>query len=147
MSFNLQTGIGHAIKLVTGIAPLNNAAGTVDGTGVDRTGFHSLVVDAEVGTLEGTPTTVAVDVKVQHSDTLGSGYTDFKPEGTAASGAVAQITAASTRKRKSINLDGAKKYIRVEQVVAFTGGSTPKANTAVVLVLGGAIELPAQADD
>ena len=141
-------GLGANLKLATGIAPQAIAAGTTNGTGVDRRGQNAVVIDVEVGATAGVPTSFTKDVKIQHSDTVGSGYVDFVPvSGSAASGAVAQITAASSRKKKSIDLRGAKQYVRVVDVTAFVGGTSPTILTAAVMVFGAADTLPAQADD
>jgi hypothetical protein len=141
------TGVGGEIKVVSGIQPKARDASTEYGTGVDRTGFASCVLQAMAGPTSGTPTTQTCDVKLQHSDASGSGYVDFQPGGVAAAGAVAQLTAADTSKRKAINLAGAKQYIRVAAVTAFTGGTTPTFASSASLVLGGADTLPAQSDD
>lgn len=147
MAHPVSSKAGYDQKFQIGAPPAASAAGTVNGTGVDRYGFHSVVVEVQTGATTGTPTTQTLDVKLQHSDSSGSGYADFQPDGTAASGAVAQLTAANTRKRKTISLDGAKRYIRAVAVTAFTGGASPTLASAVVLCLKGAVEQPAQADD
>lgn len=141
MSNPQLNGIGPDIKLATGLPPLNRAATTTEGTGVDRLGFGSVVIDVEAGAAEGTPDSFTLDISLEHSDSSGSGYEALTGS------AVTQITAASSRKRKSVSLKAAKRYIRVKPALAFVGGTTPKLNTAVVLVLGGAVESPAQADD
>lgn len=141
MSNPQLNGIGPDVKLATGLLPLNRAGATSQGTGVDRLGFNSVVIEAMAGTEEGSPSARTWDVSLEHSDASGSGYVALTGS------AVTQFTAASGRKRKSISLKGAKRYIRVASVLAFTGGTTPKLNTSVSLVLGGAVELPAQADD
>lgn len=147
MSMLNLSGHGAEMKNQIGTVPAASAAGTVNGTGVDRTGFRYAVLEAMTGAATGSPTTQTLDVKLQHSDTVGSGYTDFQPLGTAASGAVAQITAVNSRKRKTIDLFSAKQFVRVVTVTAFTGGSTPTLANSVSLILAGADTLPAQADD
>lgn len=146
MSMTQMTGIGPEVKMAIGLVPAARSAGTANGTGVDRTGFHSMVLEAVTGAATGSPSAQTLDVKLQHSAD-NSSWSDFQPEGTAASGAVAQIAADSTRKRKSINLTGAKQYVRAVGVTAFTGGTSPTLPSAVVMVLGGAVEQPAQSDD
>jgi len=141
-------GIGPQVKMAIGVVPAARTAGTTNGTGFDRRGFQSCVLEAVTGAATGGPSAQTLDVKLQHSDSSGSGYTDFVPvSGVAASGAVAQITADSTRKRKSIDLSGAKQYIRAVAVVALTGGTSPTLPCAASIVLGGAVEMPAQSDD
>lgn len=152
MSLDTIHTIGPLVKCVTGIPPTAPAAGTVTAanytTGVDRTGFTHVLVEVEVGAVTGAPSTQTLDVKVQHSDTVGGSYTDWVPvTGVAASGAVAQITAVSTRKRKTIDLKGAKQFIRLSATTAFTGGSSPTLFQSASLIFGGADTRPAQADD
>jgi hypothetical protein len=49
--------------------------------------------------------------------------------------------------RKSIDLRGAKRYIRVEKVTVLTAGTTPTWPNSTTLILGGADTQPPQADD
>ena len=147
MSIDTISGIGPQVKLAIGTPPGNIAAGTVNGSAIDRLDFNSCVLEVQTGAVGGGPTTQTLDVKLQHSDVSGSGYVDYQPGGVAAAGAVAQLTAINTRKRKSIDLRGAKRYIRAVAVTAFTGGASPTFGQAVVVVLGGAVVQPAQADD
>lgn len=141
MSTPQLNGIGPEVKLATGLVPSARSAATSQGTGIDRLGFDSVVLYAKAGAETGSPTGRTWDVTLEHSDSSGSGYTALSGS------AVSQITAASTSKRKSLSLKGAKRYIRVASVLAFTGGTTPTLNTDVTVVLGGAVEQPAQADD
>ena len=148
MSVIALSGLGPEIKNAIGLSPQSPAAGTVNGTGVDRLGFNACVLEVDTGAVTGAPSTQTLDVKLQHSDVIGSGYADFVPvSGVAASGAVAQLTAVNTRKRKSIDLRGAKRYVRCVAVTAFTGGSSPTLYQCAKLILAGADTLPAQADD
>lgn len=137
MSIDTITGIGPKIKTVIGTPPGNIAAGTVNGTGIDRLGYSSCVLEVQTGAVGGGPTTQTLDVKLQHSDSSGSGYVDFVP-GASGSGAVPQLTAINTRNAQAIDLRGAKRYIRAVAVTAFTGGASPTFAQAVVVVLGGA---------
>lgn len=146
MSTINQSGPGPEVKNQIGTVPAASAAGTVNGTGVDRRGFNFAILEAQTGAATGTPTTQALDAKLQHADTLAGSYTDYVP-GAAGSGAVAQITAVNSRKRKQIDLRGAKAFVRVVTTTAFTGGTTPTLANVVTLQLSGADALPAQADD
>jgi hypothetical protein len=147
MSILNQSGPGPEVKNQLGTVPAASAAGTVNGTGVDRRGFNFAILEAQTGAATGAPTTQTLDCKLQHSDVVGSGYVDYQPGGVAAAGAVAQITAVNTRKRKTIDLRGAKAFVRVVTVTAFTGGSSPTLANVCTLQLSGADVLPAQADD
>lgn len=79
-------------------------AGPIDGMKV------YLHVDSETGT---TPT---LDVKIQESDTLGSGYTDVP------GGAFAQLTTFSVAQYAEIHIHWTKRYLRYS---ATTSGSSP----------------------
>jgi hypothetical protein len=146
MSVISLSGLGPEIKNQIGISPAAPVAGTVNGTGVDRMGFNACVLEVDTGASTGTPGSLTLDVKLQHSDVIGSGYADYVP-GVAGSGAVAQITAINSRKRKSIDLRGAKRYVRAVAVTAFVGGTAPTLFQCTKLILAGADTLPAQADD
>jgi hypothetical protein len=147
MSILNSSGQGPELKFQIGTPPVAAAAGVVNGTGIDRLGANFCVLESVTGAVTGAPTTQTQDVKLQHSDALGSGYVDFLPGGVAAAGAVAQITAANSRKRKQIDLRGAKRYIRAVTTTAFTGGTTPTLASYVAVVLGGYDVLPPQVDD
>lgn len=147
MSALNQSGPGPEVKNQLGTVPAASVAGTVNGTGVDRRGFNFLILEAQTGATTGTPTSFTMDVKLQHSDVVGSGYTDFQPGGVAIAGAVAQITAVSSRKRKQIDLRGAKAFVRVVNVIAFVGGTSPTLANVATMQLAGADVLPAQLDD
>lgn len=134
--------IGSHINCTKGGVPAI-ASGTDAGTtqtGFDRTGFESCVLAANVGAATGTPDSFTVDMKLQHSDVVGSGYVDFTPN--TGSAAIAQATAAGF-KSVNINLLGAKQFIAVKTTVAFVNGTSPKVPIAATLVMGGAVTEPA----
>jgi hypothetical protein len=148
MARNLGTAFAGEIKMSTGNVPVATVAATLTGAAIDRLGLNACILDAEAGAVTGAPTSFTLDTKLQDSADGSTGWADFVPvTGTAASGAVAQITAASTRKRKSISLLKAKRYVRAVSVVAFVGGTAPTLGVASVVVLGAPDTTPAQADD
>lgn len=138
----LQTNIGAYVKNAKGINPANQAAGTINGPAIDRTGYNSCVLHHACGAATGAPSARTVDAKLQHSDASGSGFTDFVP-GAAGSGAAAQLVADNTEAEKDIDLTTAKQYIRVVEVVAFTAGTSPAIPVAATVTLGGKDTLPA----
>jgi hypothetical protein len=148
MTAQTITGIGNEVASRIGLDPSARSAGAANGTGIDRTGFNSCALIALAGAVTGAPSAQTFDVKLQHADTLGGSYTDFVPSipQPSPTGAVAQLTAASSLKKRSIDLKTAKKFIRAVGTVAFTGGTAPTLNTSAVIVLGGADTLP-QVDD
>jgi hypothetical protein len=148
MTAQTITGVGAEVATRIGLDPSARSAGTANGTGIDRQGFNSCVLVGQTGAVTGAPSAQTADFKLQHSDALGGTYTDYTPSVPApgGTGALAQIAAASTIKKRSIDLKTAKQFIRVVCVTAFTGGTTPTLNSAAALVLGGADVLPI-ADD
>lgn len=143
MSNPIQNGIGPEIKTAIGVVPANREAGEVKGSAIDRLGFNSCVLVGVTGALESNPSVHSTTVKLQHSDTTTDG--DFSD---VTGGGVTAIAAVNTAKRKSINLKPLKRYVRAVLTVGeFTGGTTPKINCAALVLLGGAVETPAQADD
>lgn len=123
-----------------GIAPVSSQAATVNGVAVDRSGFRSCKVHGLTGAATGTPTTISVAYKVQHSDTSGGTYADYVPTN---GGSTFSITAASTGGSVDVDLSQAKKFVRVVAVVSFTGGTTPAVLLSAGVLLGGAEFLPA----
>lgn len=144
---DMLSGIGHLLKVVLGNVPLLRDTTVAKSTGFDRSGLNSCVIVQAVGATSGAPSSFTSDVKMQHSDTdVDGNYVDYQPAGTAASGAITTITAANTVGRKSIDLSGAKKFVRLYEVNAFVSGTSPKVSTASLIVFGGAVEKPVQAD-
>lgn len=141
---------GASDKVVLGVVPLNNAAGTRAGaagtTGVSRVGYNSVTVVCSLGVTEGTPTSFTYNVEVRHCDTVGGTYADYTPpEGPsgAVTSAITEATSASQVIEKDVDLSGAKEFILVSEVIVFVGGATPKLNSGVNLVMRGPTELPA----
>jgi uncharacterized phiE125 gp8 family phage protein len=96
--------IAHSITLVPDAWPITPAYGIV-GTGIDVLNKRALVQVA-VGTVGAGAT---LDIKIQESAALGTGYTDWT------GGAFAQITAAGIAEKQ---YTGVKQYIRVVATVA-----------------------------
>jgi len=142
MAFSQMVDLGYSIKTVPGVAPASNQAGTVNGSAIDRINFDSIVLFGQTGPVSGSPTSFSIIYKVQHCDASGGTYTDYIPPNAST---VAQIVldAASQSKELTVNIRGAKQFIRIVQVAAFTGGSTPAALASSAVTLGGAYKLPA----
>lgn len=88
---------------------------TGSGTGLDLQQYDGDVV-LLLDSAAGTGTTPTLDVTVEHSDSLGSGY-------TAISGAAfTRVTGTASQQKLVISHDEAKRYVRVTYTV---GGSTP----------------------
>lgn len=135
----LQRDVGALVKVLKGTPPADASAGTVNGAAIDRNAYGralSAVLHHCCGAASGTPSTQTVDTKLQDSADGSTGWADI------ADAAAAQLTADSTEAEVSVNLETAKRYIRVVQVVAFTGGTTPAIEVASTVVLGGPDKKP-----
>lgn len=129
--------IGHLISAKAGTVPVAASAGTRNGSAIDRQGMGSCVLQAQSGASSGTPTSFTLNAKLQDSDDGSTGWADYTPpSGTAA---ITAITAVNTNAEKDIDLAGAKRYVRVQEVVAFVGGTAPTLGAATSVVLGGAV--------
>lgn len=137
--------IGAYVAAKQALVPLANAAGTRNGTGIDRSTVayaKSCVLVAQLGAATGTPTSFTHNLKIQHSSDNGSGdaWADYTPPtGTAA---LAQQTAGSALVEKDIDLTGAKQYVRVVETIAFVGGTSPALPASAAFVFGGGDSLP-----
>ena len=115
------------------VTPLS--AGTTAGLWIDRSKFLSAVVGLATGAVTGTPTAQSVTVTIKTSDASnGDNAVGLKDmEGNA-------VTVALTTGSAVIDIDvdllGAKKYIGVSVVTAFTGGTTPAVPVNLFVALG-----------
>lgn len=139
-SVSCPTDIGAHIKCVAGNVAENNSAGTRNGSAIDRESgqglFESCTLHVTAGAASGSPTAQTLDVKIQDSADGSTGWADYtQPDGTSA--AIAQQTADAVDVELDVNLTGAKRYLRVVEVIAFTGGSSPAWGAGESVVLGG----------
>lgn len=108
---------------------------------VDREGFLSAVLGVDVGVVTGEPTEIKLAVTISHCDTADGAFEpvedDFKYVGSAA-----DIVEAEKLYNVDIDLLACKQFIKVEAVLAFTGGTNPAATPACALVLGDRSEVP-----
>ena len=87
---------------------------TISGSSVDLAGYEgSVLVKMAAGAVGGTNPTMAV--KLQHSDTVGSGYTDLGV-------AFVTLTAAGIA-TAIVDTHGTKRYIRTDRTIG--GTATP----------------------
>lgn len=131
--------IGAFVDLKAGVVPAARSAGSVNGTGFDRTNYQSCVLGVQTGAVTGAPDAQSATAKIQHSSDDGSSdaYADYTmPNGVAASLAV---TGASSIGELDVDLAGAKKYIRVVLTTAFTAGTAPTLADGAFLACGGKV--------
>lgn len=129
--------LGEKAKLVSGAVPSERAAGSVNGSVVDRLGFQSAVVFLNTGAATGTPSAQGVALKVQTGDVAdGSDMADVTGD------TVAALTADNANAELNLNLAGYKRYLRVVVTTTFTGGTTPKIGSSVTVALGESNTIP-----
>ena len=133
---------GALRKSVFALAPVANAAGTRMGVAIDRLGYKSITILGITGATTGTPTSFTYDVKITHSDTSGGTYTDYKYDRTNVA-QIAAATASGVLKEFDCSLAGAKRYLKLVEVTAFVGGSSPTLLGTCHVILGGADVVPA----
>lgn len=122
----INRNIGSNATLYTLLANAAARAATATGTGVDITACRGQIVvllDAAAASAGDT-----LDVTLEESDTLGSGYTAIT------GGAFTQVTSGAASQQKiSLNADSLKTYIRAVATIAGNGG---EAIIVGVLALG-----------
>lgn len=140
MANPIYQSIGEFFTPKQALAPLANAAGTRTSASLDRTGFQSLVLMCSLGAVTGAPTSLTYDCKIQDSAD-GTTFADFLPDAVTVA-KITQAVAGAQLVEKNVNLAGARQFIRVVEVTAFVGGTSPALPAAVNLDLGGATSLP-----
>ncbi len=132
--------IAASVSLREALVPAAVAAGTAQGAAIDRFALNnplSAVLRLSTGAATGAPSARTVDAKLQHSADGSTGWADLP------GAAAPQVTADNGATQVAVNLLGARRFLRVERAVAFTGGTSPTVPVAVTLAFGGAERLPA----
>ncbi|MCK5017952.1 MAG: hypothetical protein KAS32_12925 [Candidatus Peribacteraceae bacterium] len=129
---------GGEVKTVLAVIPQAKVAGALNGTGIDRRGYNSLVVTALRGADAGGASAWTCAVKVQDSAD-NSSFTDI----SGATGSIAYDSSSSGSAEINLDLRAYKRYVRVVMTPAFTGGSTPSLLVAASVALGQASVKPA----
>ena len=140
MEIVTQFNIGGIVFPLSGVRPQSASAGTINGASIDRMAHEmplSCVVHQNVGAVGGAPPTTSVITQLQDSAD-GSTFADYAPaSANAVVQATAAVTAANTDNSVSVNLSSARRYIRAVTTVAFTGGTSPTALVAAMVLLSG----------
>jgi hypothetical protein len=131
-----QKHIGAQISAAPSLAPANSAAGTRNGSSIDHTGYGSCVLLHTCAAVTGAPSAQTIDVKLQDS---ADGTTFADVVGAALP---SKTTGTAESREKNIDLSGLRQFVRVVEIMAFTGGTTPAVISAPVLILGGPDKLP-----
>jgi hypothetical protein len=147
MNLATHKKLGSLFKTVKGNPPALPAAGARNGAAIDRSpagGIHynGLTLYAASGAETGAPSARTLDAKIQDSADGSTGWADYIPPGQATVAAIPQITAANSEAEVDVDLSGAKRYVRVVETLAFTGGTAPTLGAQETVVLGGADRTP-----
>lgn len=130
---------GAQVTVVAAHAPVNSAAGTISGTAIDRAvpggqDYFAGTLHVAVGAASGTPDSFTVNAKVKHCATSGGSYVALTDrDGNEV--AIDAIVADNGEATINVDLTGADEFIKVEPVVAFVNGTSPKIDVASTLVL------------
>jgi len=124
-------------KTVLALKTADRSAGTVEGESIDTKGFSEMTAIQQAGLASGTPTSFSSDVSWEESS-------DESAWSAVAGVTLNSLTTADAIESGDITLRDkfAKRYIRPSQVLAFVGGSTPKLNSGVLVVLSSSNNLP-----
>jgi len=138
------TNIGHRYKADhQALAPASQAEGSRNGASFDVSRYGSGTLVANVGGVTGTPTATSLTYTLQTSPDGTNGWTPLKD----LDGNNLALTFTDGGACKELDFDLqyiAQKhhFLRVVEVVDFTGGTTPSVVAGATLVLGGSNRLP-----
>ena len=129
--FRQQVFVGKDVtNSLSAIVPQNNDGTAITGIGINRLGAQSGKFIFAAAAPTGTPSAVVALLRIETSDTLGSGYTTLVTLETAID------LAAAVCKEYLLSLSGAKKYVRAYFDSTYTTGTTPANIVCGQLVLG-----------
>ena len=139
----IQRDIGHLIRPVNSVRPQSSGAATINGGSVDRF-LHNLPLSAvmrtALGAVSGAPTSFTVQSTLQHAPDNAT-WTNYAPLGTTVQGAV--LAAANADDLVAVNLSSAQRYLRVQTVITFVGGTSPAVLVMSDLIVSGEQEIDA----
>jgi hypothetical protein len=133
--------IGGYVKIVQGNAPIAMTEQAYLGSAIDRLGYDSCVLVANIGATAGAPTGLSFPVTIMHCATSGGTYATYVPTDSLVT---AQISLATTDtiKALAVNLSGANRYLKVSCNPDFTAGTSPSLVVGTSLIFGGAADIP-----
>ncbi len=140
--------IGAYIKNVMGLAPVIITAGGAgdnadqNGPAIDRQGYLSCEFTLVAQAVLASGQSSTVDARIQDSANGSTGWADY---GSPATQLTLEDGVANERGMVNgkVNLDGAKRYIRLVGKANPSAANTDTVDMAGVVTLGGANELPA----
>jgi hypothetical protein len=131
--FRQQVFGGKDVTNSLGAIPPQATTGTlINGIAIDRRGANSALVVVETVAATGAPDTALALITIEHCDVTTAGsFVAFKTLTAAL-----DVDAAGKYMEYMVNLDGAKRYIRVSIDTTYTGGTTPGNIVCSHVVLG-----------
>lgn len=132
-----STDAGVLVGIRLGTVPAAVGAGTRNSAAIDRMGFDSCVLCASTGATTGTPTALSLAAKLQDSADGQNGWAELS------GAAVEPLSSPNAVARVNVRLPTAKRYLRVVETVALTGGTAPTLGASSLIVLCGPDEIPA----
>jgi hypothetical protein len=139
MNVAFQRNIGGFITPLAAVNPQAASAGTINGSAIDRFKYNlpqSCVVQQMTGLATGSPTTIGVQTKTQHSPD-GSTWSDYVQPGDSSVTQTDILTAENGAKVVAVNLSSAARFFRAVTTTSFTGGTSPTIEVATAVILGG----------
>ena len=139
-----RTNIGYRYKADhQALAPAQQAEGSRNGASFDVSKYGSGTLVVNVGAVAGTPTATSITYTLETSPNGTNGWAPLKNVDGAS--VTLTFTDGGACKERDFDLQYTPqdhRYLRVVEVVDFTGGTTPSVVAGATLVLGGGQRLP-----
>lgn len=131
------------VEVQKSLAPQSDAGGSeVDGSSVDTLGYNTAMLVFETGAASGSPSAIAIDVRLQESDD-NSSWSDAKDNTvTVIGGQVTEENHVLLARIEGLGLNR-KRYLRVIETTTFTGGTSPAIEVHSNILLDRGSEKPA----
>ena len=138
------------VKIIGGVSlvPQSISGSTaVNGTSVNTEGYTTAAIHAYGDAATGTPTGATLAVKVQESSDNSTWSDALDNTGTAIgfSLTVTSAAAENVARIEGLNLNR-KTYLRAVITPTFTGGTSPASIAYASIIMGGALQLPVDAN-
>lgn len=113
------------------VPPQSNDGTAITSNAIDRLGSDTGYFIFSSVAATGSPTAATCAIKIQDSDAAAGTYADFIVLETAL-----DVNAAGRLEDYMVNLEGAKRYLKMVVDITYTGGTTPANLLAAIAILG-----------
>ncbi len=134
-------GLVTSKECLTPRAQADATAYSLVGSTILKKDAHSALFVVKSGPFTGTPSSVAIDAKLQDSAD-GSTWADVATSTTNPAVAITQITAINTRRFLEVNLAPLRENVRLVFQVVHGGGTSPTTGLAAEAIVGGLMDTP-----